>query len=251
MNAQFAGNAIGAARVRQLCRKYGPEAGEGDHGVADRLLRAPHAGRDPRRPRRRLPRRGHHRHRAFNAVMKALAQAVPEKVIATGFDTTTGPYLSRRSEAGYKVYHEVIGGGYGRIGSCRRLLRRRAGRSAAADLRPTDFELRAPRCGDCQVVRDLLPHPQASRSATISSTSAASMARRNSGHPMPRTIRSSRRASQRLGFCAAPTMRTLGIRTRVPFRPATTCCPYTGGHSTPSRRAWAGRQCAPRASGRS
>lgn len=51
--------------------------------------------------------------RAFNAVMKALAQAVPEKVIATGFDTTTGPYLSRRSDAGYKVYHEVIGGGYG------------------------------------------------------------------------------------------------------------------------------------------
>ena len=45
--------------------------------------------------------------------MKALARAVPEKVIATGFDTTTGPYLSRRSEAGYKVYHEVIGGGYG------------------------------------------------------------------------------------------------------------------------------------------
>ena len=51
--------------------------------------------------------------RTFNAVMKALARAVPEKVIATGFDTTTGPYLSRRSEAVYKVYHEVIGGGYG------------------------------------------------------------------------------------------------------------------------------------------
>ena len=45
--------------------------------------------------------------------MKALARAVHEKVIATGFDTTTGPYLSRRGEAGYKVYHEVIGGGYG------------------------------------------------------------------------------------------------------------------------------------------
>ena len=28
---------------------------------------------------------------ATNAVMKALARAVPEKVIATGFDTTTGP----------------------------------------------------------------------------------------------------------------------------------------------------------------
>ena len=51
--------------------------------------------------------------RAFSAAMKALAWAVPEKVIATGFDTTTGPYLSRRGEAGYKVYHEVIGGGYG------------------------------------------------------------------------------------------------------------------------------------------
>ena len=51
--------------------------------------------------------------RVFNAVMKALAQAVPDKVIATGFDTTTGPYLSRRSDAGYKVYHEAIGGGYG------------------------------------------------------------------------------------------------------------------------------------------
>jgi N-methylhydantoinase B len=51
--------------------------------------------------------------RVFNAVMKALARAVPERVIATGFDTTTGPYLSRRGERGYKVYHEVIGGGYG------------------------------------------------------------------------------------------------------------------------------------------
>lgn len=51
--------------------------------------------------------------RAFNAVMKALAQAVPERVIATGFDTTTGPYLSRRNEHGYRVYHEIVGGGYG------------------------------------------------------------------------------------------------------------------------------------------
>ena len=43
----------------------------------------------------------------------------------------------------------------------------------AADLCPTGFEFRASRCGDHQVARDLLPHPQASRSATISSTSAA------------------------------------------------------------------------------
>ncbi|MCZ6558770.1 MAG: hydantoinase B/oxoprolinase family protein, partial [SAR324 cluster bacterium] len=51
--------------------------------------------------------------RAFNAVMKALAKAVPDKVIATGFDTTTGPYLSRRGETGYRVYHEIVGGGFG------------------------------------------------------------------------------------------------------------------------------------------
>ncbi|MBM3571013.1 MAG: hydantoinase B/oxoprolinase family protein [Alphaproteobacteria bacterium] len=51
--------------------------------------------------------------RSFNAIMKALAQAVPERVIATGFDTTTGPYLSRRTEARYQVYHEIIGGGWG------------------------------------------------------------------------------------------------------------------------------------------
>ncbi len=51
--------------------------------------------------------------RVFNAVMDALAKAVPERVIACGFDTTTGPYLSRRSEKGDSVYHEVIGGGYG------------------------------------------------------------------------------------------------------------------------------------------
>lgn len=51
--------------------------------------------------------------RVFNAVMKSLAQAVPDKAIATGFDTTTGPYLSRRGSRGYRVYHEVIGGGYG------------------------------------------------------------------------------------------------------------------------------------------
>ena len=406
MNAQFAGNAIGAARVRQLCRKYGPEAvketmaslidyserrmraaiaaapdgvyhGEdvidndwvgggpvhvrvavtidGDEvaidfdGTSDQVgsnMNAPFAStvaaafgcvkavltsadipynagstrpatvtapwgsllnpRPPAAVRARMTATN----RAFNAVMKALARAVPEKVIATGFDTTTGPYLSRRSEAGYKVYHEVIGGGYGAsaradgcsgvdgpLGNCsnvpvesldmdfdffrvreyslipdsggggafrgglgirrryeiladevqyaqygdrfpisaRRAVRRRArgrrlvqhrarrrdhraceqgvglaarGRRAdgehgrrrglrsagqaarrthrrrcrtAADLRPTDFELRAPRCGDRQVARGLLAHPQASRSATISSTSAASKARRISG----------------------------------------------------------------------
>jgi N-methylhydantoinase B len=209
MNAQFAGNAIGAARVHQLCRKYGPEAvketmallidyserrmraaiaevpdgtfhGEdvidddglgggpltvratvtinGDEaavdfeGTSDQIasnMNSPFASTvsaaigcvkaaltspdipynagitrpvtvtapygsllNPKHPapvRARMTATN----RVFNAVMKALAQVVPDKVIATGFDTTTGPYLSRRSDAGYKVYHEIIGGGYG------------------------------------------------------------------------------------------------------------------------------------------
>ena len=209
MNAQFAGNAIGAARVHQLCRKYGPEAvketmallidyserrmraaitevpdgtfhGEdvidddglgggpltvratvtinGDEaavdfeGTSDQIasnMNSPFASTvsaaigcvkaaltspdipynagitrpvtvtapygsllNPKHPapvRARMTATN----RVFNAVMKALAQVVPDKVIATGFDTTTGPYLSHRSDAGYKVYHGVIGGGYG------------------------------------------------------------------------------------------------------------------------------------------
>ena len=209
MNAQFAGNAIGAARVHQLCRKYGPEAvketmallidyserrmraaiaevpdgtfhGEdvidddglgggpltvratvtinGDEaavdfeGTSDQIasnMNSPFASTvsaaigcvkaaltspdipynagitrpvtvtapygsllNPKHPapvRARMTATN----RVFNAVMKALAQVVPDKVIATGFDTTTGPYLSHRSDAGYKVYHEIIGGGYG------------------------------------------------------------------------------------------------------------------------------------------
>ena len=51
--------------------------------------------------------------RAFNAVMKALAQALPERVIASGFDTTTAFCLSRLGPQGYSVYLEIFGGGYG------------------------------------------------------------------------------------------------------------------------------------------
>ena len=51
--------------------------------------------------------------RAWNAVMKALAQAVPAQVIACGFDTTTVGVLSRLGDAGWSVYLEIFGGGYG------------------------------------------------------------------------------------------------------------------------------------------
>ncbi|HYF07201.1 MAG TPA: hydantoinase B/oxoprolinase family protein [Acetobacteraceae bacterium] len=51
--------------------------------------------------------------RAWNAVMKALAKAVPERVIAPGFDTTTAFCLSHLKETGWSVYLEVYGGGFG------------------------------------------------------------------------------------------------------------------------------------------
>jgi N-methylhydantoinase B len=51
--------------------------------------------------------------RAWNATMKALAQAVPERVVAPGFDTTTVGVLSHLGEAGWSVYLEIYGGGLG------------------------------------------------------------------------------------------------------------------------------------------
>ena len=53
-------------------------------------------------------------YRVFNAVMKALAQAVPNKVIACGFDTTMNCVFSHLYDDGrYNIYIEVFGGGYG------------------------------------------------------------------------------------------------------------------------------------------
>ena len=52
-------------------------------------------------------------YRAYNAVMKALAQAVPDRVMAAGFDSTHSTCLSRLDERGYSIYLEIFGGGYG------------------------------------------------------------------------------------------------------------------------------------------
>jgi N-methylhydantoinase B len=51
--------------------------------------------------------------RAWNATMKALAQAVPAQAIAVGFDTTTVACFAHLGPRGYRVYLEVFGGGYG------------------------------------------------------------------------------------------------------------------------------------------
>lgn len=51
--------------------------------------------------------------RAWNAVMAALATAAPDQVTAFGFDTTTSFCLSRLGPAGWSVYLEIFGGGFG------------------------------------------------------------------------------------------------------------------------------------------
>jgi N-methylhydantoinase B len=52
-------------------------------------------------------------YRVFGAVMRALAKAVPERVIASGFDTTSASCLSHLGENGYSIYLEIFGGGFG------------------------------------------------------------------------------------------------------------------------------------------
>jgi N-methylhydantoinase B len=51
--------------------------------------------------------------RAWNAIMKALAKAVPDRVVAPGFDTTTVGVLSHLGPNGWSVYLEIYGGGLG------------------------------------------------------------------------------------------------------------------------------------------
>lgn len=52
-------------------------------------------------------------YRVFGAIMKALGQAVPERVIAPGYDTTTAVCFSTQNDNGFQVNLEVFGGGYG------------------------------------------------------------------------------------------------------------------------------------------
>ncbi|GAA5235857.1 hydantoinase B/oxoprolinase family protein [Verticiella sediminum] len=53
-------------------------------------------------------------YRVLDAVHDALAQAVPERVPAQGFNSTTGLYLVQRRDGGrVRIYADVLGGGYG------------------------------------------------------------------------------------------------------------------------------------------
>ena len=52
-------------------------------------------------------------YRAYNALMQALAQAVPDHAIADGYDTTTAVSINHLGEHGFKVYLEIFHGGFG------------------------------------------------------------------------------------------------------------------------------------------
>ena len=52
-------------------------------------------------------------YRCFNAVLKALAPVVPDKVIAGGNDTTLVTSIAHLHEGRYQVYLEIYGGGFG------------------------------------------------------------------------------------------------------------------------------------------
>ena len=52
-------------------------------------------------------------YRCFDAVLKALAQVVPDKVIAGGNDATHALAISHLGDRGYRVYLEIYGGGFG------------------------------------------------------------------------------------------------------------------------------------------
>ena len=52
-------------------------------------------------------------YRCFNAIMKAFARAVPERVVAGGNDTSHSLCFSKLQDGRYKVYHEIYGGGFG------------------------------------------------------------------------------------------------------------------------------------------
>lgn len=52
-------------------------------------------------------------YRCFNAVLKALAKVVPDRVIAGGNDTTHVTSISHLNEGRYRVYLEIYGGGFG------------------------------------------------------------------------------------------------------------------------------------------
>jgi N-methylhydantoinase B len=51
--------------------------------------------------------------RVYDAVMRALADVLPDRIITSGHDTTNAIGLAHQGEDRYRVYMEVVGGGWG------------------------------------------------------------------------------------------------------------------------------------------
>jgi N-methylhydantoinase B len=52
-------------------------------------------------------------HRVYNAIMRAMSDVVPERVLASGHDTTNAIGMGHMGPDRYRVYMEVVGGGWG------------------------------------------------------------------------------------------------------------------------------------------
>lgn len=52
-------------------------------------------------------------HRVYNAIMRAMSDVVPERVVASGHDTTNAVGFGQMGPDRYRVYMEVVGGGWG------------------------------------------------------------------------------------------------------------------------------------------
>jgi N-methylhydantoinase B len=52
-------------------------------------------------------------HRVYNAIMLAMAPVAPNQVLTSGHDTTNAVGMGHMGKDGYRVYMEVVGGGWG------------------------------------------------------------------------------------------------------------------------------------------
>ena len=52
-------------------------------------------------------------HRVYNAIMLAMADPLPERVLTSGHDTTNAIGMGQMTDGAYRVYMEVVGGGWG------------------------------------------------------------------------------------------------------------------------------------------
>lgn len=93
--------------------------GGGDIPVNDGLYRpirtvdVPHGSfLNPSQPRA-VRARNNACHRVYNVIMRAMAEVVPDRVLCSGHDTTNAIGMGHMSADRYRVYMEVVGGGWG------------------------------------------------------------------------------------------------------------------------------------------